>query len=278
MEIGWARAGVRTDSRDRMRRRVQGEDARCFVPWAGHGPTPHEPSPARPREGRAGRIAAPRAAAPNLAIRRRPREDRWPLIGAASPLDELGQTNIRSLRRRLRARAARPAPRPAPPHAPEALAGPERGSRADPPHRGRLNPPKALQAPLPRLGRARERPPPAKLPEEPRQPGSERRSRAGRERRSRRRTRRRAGPPNPSSRRRNEARAASRHRRRAATPVTGPPLSGSLRAAWTTPTEPGARGPMPGESFTPAGDPALSRGQQALRHSRKRTSRKFGIV
>jgi hypothetical protein len=73
-----------------------------------------------------------------------------------------------------------------------------------------------------------------------------------------RRTRRRAGLPNPSSRRRNEARAASRHRR-AAIPVTGPPLSGSPFAAWTTPTEPGARGPMPGERFTPVDEPALSR-------------------
>ncbi len=25
---------------------MQGEDTRCFVPWAGHGPTPHEPWPA----------------------------------------------------------------------------------------------------------------------------------------------------------------------------------------------------------------------------------------
>ncbi len=109
-------------------------------------------------------------------------------------------------------------------------------------------------------GRAREPPPPAKFPQK-RTPQA--RTKAPFPRRERtaplgRRTRRRAGLPNPSSRRRNEARAASRPRR-AAIPVTGPPLSGSPFAAWTTPTEPGARGPMPGERFTPADDPALSR-------------------
>ncbi len=244
-----------------MRRRVQGEDARCSVPWAGHGPTPHEPWPARPREGRAGGISAPRPGTPNLAIRRRPREDWRPLCGVASPLDGLGQTNIRSLRRRRRARAARQAPRQAPPHAPEALAGPGR----DPP--ARTPPVEAARSPRRRFrhrfqgsGRAREPPPPAKFPQK-RTPQA--RTKAPFPRRERtaplgRRTRRRAGLPNPSSRRRNEARAASRPRR-AAIPVTGPPLSGSPFAAWTTPTEPGARGPMPGERFTPADDPALSR-------------------
>ena len=120
--------------------------------------------------------------------------------GTASPLDALGQTDIRSLRRRLRARAARQAPRQALPRAPEALAGPGR-DREDPSRRGRLNLPKALQAPLPRLGRARERSPPAKLPEG----APQARSGAPLPRRERaaplsRRTRRRAGLPNPSSR------------------------------------------------------------------------------
>ncbi len=50
------------------------------------------------------------------------------------------------------------APRQAPPQAPEALAGPER-DRENPSRRGRLKSPKALQAPLPRPRRARERPP-----------------------------------------------------------------------------------------------------------------------
>lgn len=43
---------------------MQGEEARCLVPWAGYGPTPHEPRPAPPREDRASEIAAPRAVAP----------------------------------------------------------------------------------------------------------------------------------------------------------------------------------------------------------------------
>ncbi len=119
-----------------------------------------------------------------------------------------------------RGRHSKP-PGQAPPHALEALAGSGREPE-DPSRRGRLKPPKALQAPLPRLGRARERPP-------------QRSSRKGtpqartgaplprRERTAplRRRTRRRAGLPNPSSRQRNEARATSRHRRRATIPVAG---------------------------------------------------------
>ncbi len=59
------------------------------------------------------------------------------------------------------------------------------GTRSrDPAHQGRLKPPEGVPGTAPMLARARERLPPAKLPEEPRQPGSERRSRAGRERRS----------------------------------------------------------------------------------------------
>lgn len=126
---------------------MQGEDARCFAPWAGHDPTPHEPWPALHAESRAEKFAAPPAVAPNLAIRRQPREYRRPLNGTAFPLNEFGLTDIRSLRHRLRARAARPARRQA--------------------HRLR-------QKRLPGWNEIAR----------PRQPGSERRSRAGRERRS----------------------------------------------------------------------------------------------
>ncbi len=62
-----------------------------------------------------------------------------------------------------RGRHSKPAGQ-APPHALEALAGSGREPE-DPSRRGRLKPPKALQTPLPRLGRARERPPPAKFPQ-----------------------------------------------------------------------------------------------------------------
>jgi len=148
----------------------------------------------------------------------------------------------------------------APPHAPEALAGPGRDPRGSLPSR----PPEPPEGASGTASKARKEPgngrPPAKFPKGTPQ------ARTGvplprRERTAplSRRTRRRAGLPNPSSRRRNEARAASRHRRRAAIPMTESPLSGSPFSAWTTPTEPGARGPLPGERFAPADDPALSR-------------------
>ena len=124
-------------------------------------------------------------------------------------------------------------------------------------------PPEAPEGASGTASKAREEPGNRRPPRSSRKRTPQARTKAPFPRRERtaplgRRTRRRAGLPNPSSRRRNEARAASRPRR-AAIPVTGPPLSGSPFAAWTTPTEPGARGPMPGERFTPADDPALSR-------------------
>ncbi len=144
-----------------------------------------------------------------------------PFAGAASPLDGLGQTNIRSLRRRRRARAARQAPRQAPPHAPEALAGPGRDPQGPLPSR----PPEAPEGASGTTPKAREEPGNSRPPRSSRKGTPQARTGAPLPRRERtaplgRRTRRRAGLPNPSSRRRDEARAASRHRR-AAIPVAG---------------------------------------------------------
>jgi len=127
-------------------------------------------------------LPLPRAVAPNLAIRRRPREDRRPLNGTVSPLDEFGLTDIRSLRHRHRARAAWPTRRQAHRLRQKRWPGWDEIARPRPPRPP--EPPEGVPGTTPMLARARERLPPAKLPEEPRQPGSERRSRAGRERRS----------------------------------------------------------------------------------------------
>ena len=153
-----------------MRRRGQGEDARCAVPWKGatrrlmsRGRLCH--AKARGRES-----PVPRAAASNLAVRPQPRSERRPLKSRSRVSARgAGQTNIRTFRRPPRARAGRQAS----PHRPQA---PDRGS-----------------------GETRERLAPLKLPRELRRPGSDRRSRAGRERRSSPKgteARRPADPPN----------------------------------------------------------------------------------
>jgi hypothetical protein len=89
--------------------------------------------------------------------------------GAASPLDELGQPNIRGPRRRLRARAARQALRRAPPHAPEALSGPGQ-DRQDPSRRGRLKSPEGASDTVSKARKSPATTAPAKLPKEPRKP------------------------------------------------------------------------------------------------------------
>ncbi len=163
---------------------MQGEDARCFVPWAGHAPTPHEPWPAQPRESLSGRDrrssgggAEPGDTAPTAR-------------GWAAPLR--GRVPARRTRANQHPKPSAPAPGAggtaspkAKPHRMRLKRLPGRGEiREDPSRRGCLKPPKALQAPLPRLGKSPGTAAPRKVPaKEPRKPEPERRSRAGRERR-----------------------------------------------------------------------------------------------
>ncbi len=136
-----------------MRRRGQGEDARCAVPWRGatrrlmsRGRLCH--AKARGRES-----PVPRAAASNLAVRHQPRLERWPLKSRSRVSARgAGQTNLRTFRRPPRARAGRQAS----PHRPWGF-GP--GFRRDP---GAVGSPEAPEGastarvgpPLPRRERA----------------------------------------------------------------------------------------------------------------------------
>ena len=253
---------------------MQGEDARCFAPWAGHDPTPHEPWPAPHAESRAEEFAAPPV-----------RWRRTWRYGAdrernGGPLTEPRSRSMNSGRQTSeafgsgfgRGRLGQPEGKPTA----CARSACRAGTRSrDPAHQGRLNPPKVFQAP-PRCSQE---------PESGCPPRSSRRSPANPDRSAapaqgesgvlRRRIRRCAGRPNSSSRQRNQAGAASRHRRRATIPVRGPQLPGSPFAAWTSSADPVARRPLNGESLTLTDDPALSRGKQAWRRARNRTSRNF---
>ena len=214
----------------------------------------------------------PRAAAPNLAIRRRPRECRQPLAG--------------------------PRPRPTNSDKPtsEAFgAGPGHG-REGRTHRARLkrftgpgwatrtHPYRETAARRPRRpfehrSKAHENPGAAGPLELPREPNGPDRSAAPAQGESgvpRRRNRRRAGLPNPSSRWRDDDLGRSDRGRndrdrsdRGQSPP--PPPNRNSREGSAVPRFAGCRvdlspkaqahGPKPGEPFTLADDPALSRGK-----------------
>ncbi len=160
---------------------MQGEDARCAVPWKGatrrlmsRGRLGH--AKARGRES-----PVPRAAASNLAMRHQPRSERRPRKSRSRVSARgAGQANIRTLSATASGAGGKTGFA-----APTSGSGPGRDPRTHP-RRGGLDfkGPKTLQAPPPGSGETRKRLAPLKLPRELRRPGSDRRSRAGRERRS----------------------------------------------------------------------------------------------
>ncbi len=214
--------GFPNGSPNRMRRRVQGEDARCSVPWAGHGPTPHEPWPAQ--HAKAAREGSPllgrwhrtwrygtdrrRIGGPFAGPRPRSMDSGKPTSEAFGAGSERGRHGTRQGK----------------PHRMRLKRLPGRGeTHEDPSRRGH---PKAPEGASGTTSKAREEPGNSCPPQSSRKGTSQARTRAPLPRRERapplsRRTRRRAGLPNPSSRQRNEARAASHHHRRAAIPVAG---------------------------------------------------------
>jgi hypothetical protein len=180
-----------------MRRRGQGEDARCAVPWTGATRRLMSRSRLDRAKTRGRESPVPCAAASNLTIRHQPRSERRPLKSRSRVSARgAGQTNIRTFRRPPRARAGRQAS----PHRPQA---PSRGSGET---RGAVGSPEAPEGastarvgpPLPRRERAallaerdggaqarrpsepatgaRPRPEPATTAE-PRSPGRDRRPR-----------------------------------------------------------------------------------------------------
>ncbi len=205
-----------------MWRRVQGGDARCSVPWAGHGPTPHEPSPTQhakaAREGspllgrrhRTWRYGTDRERIGCSFAGPRPRS-----TDSGKPTSEaFGASSGRGRHGKLQGK----------PHRMRLKCLPGRGeTREDPSRRGH---PKAPEGASGTTSKAREEPETSCPPQSFRKGTPQARTGAPLPRRERtaplsRRTRRRAGLPNPSSRRRNEAWAASRHHHRAAAPVAG---------------------------------------------------------
>jgi hypothetical protein len=232
---------------------VQGEDARCFVPWAGHDPTPHEPWPARPRECRGGICRSSYG-----------RRRTWRYGADSGKIGSPGWGSIpaRGVRANQHPKPSAQTPRrwqqgqarrQAAPHAPEAPAGSER-DRKTPSRQGCLTTPKVFQAPLPKPARSPgAAAPPANLPKETRQPGTKRRSRAGRERRF--------SPKNTEARRPAELSEPVAEPGRSRDPTTAAEPRSRERdrhspvcrlSAWAAPAEPGARRPKSEESFTPA--------------------------
>ena len=236
-----------------MRRRVQGEEARCAVPWKGatrrltsRGRLGH--AKARGRES-----PVPRAPASNLAIRHRPRSGRRPPRRSRVSARRAGQTNIRTFRPPPRARAGRQASPHRPQASHQARAGPK-----DPPLSGRpqgFKGPRTLQAPPRGSGETRERLAPLKLPRELRRPGSDRRSRAGRERRSSPKGTEARRPADPPNRRREPG-----QNRNPPPPPDRDPREGiAAPGALLRVGEPA--GPKPDGPTALAGTPALSRGK-----------------
>ncbi len=209
-----------------MRRRGQGEDARCAVPWKGatrrlmsRGRLCH--AKARGRES-----PVPRAAVSNLAVRPQPRSERRPLKSKEPRLRSGGRTNQHPDQSTTASGAGGKTGFAAP----TAGSGPGRDPRTHPRRGGQdFKGPKTLQAPPRGSGETRERLAPLKLSRELRRPGSDRRSRAGRERRSSPKgteARRRAGPPTLRTGDGRPVRTRTRHHRRTAIPGKGPPPPG----------------------------------------------------
>jgi hypothetical protein len=206
-----------------MRRRGQGEDARCAVPWKGatrrlmsRGRLCH--AKARGRES-----PVPRAAVSNLAVRPQPRSERRPLKSKEPRLRSGGRTNQHPDQSTTASGAGGKTGFAAP----TAGSGPGRDPRTHPRRGGQdFKGPKTLQAPPRGSGETRERLAPLKLSRELRRPGSDRRSRAGRERRSSPKGRRRAGPPTLRTGDGRPAKTGARHHRRTAIPGKGPPPPG----------------------------------------------------
>ena len=209
-----------------MRRRGQGEDARCAVPRTGATRRLMSRGRLDRAKIRGRESPVPCAAASNLTIRHQPRSERRSLksrnrVSARGA----GQTNIRTFRRPHRTRA------------------------------GRLASPHRPQAPSRGLGGTRERLAPLKLPRELRRPGSDRRSRAGRERRSSPKGTEARRPADPPNRRR----APGQDRSSPPPPNRDPREGTAAPGVLLRMGEPA--GPKPDGPTALAGTPALSRGK-----------------
>ncbi len=234
-----------------MRRRVQGEDARCAVPWKGatrrlmsRGRLGH--AKARGRES-----PVPCAAASNLVIRHQPRSERRPR-SKEPRLRSGGRTNQHPGLSTTTSGAGGKTGFAAP----TAGSGPGRDPRTHPRRGGQgFKGPRTLQAPPRGSGETRERLAPLKLPREIRRPGSDRRSRAGRERRSSPKGTEARRPADPPNRRR-----APGQDRSPPPPPNRDPREGTAAPGVLLRMGKPA-GPKPDGPTALAGTPALSRGK-----------------